>query len=94
MPAFKCKALSCYSVLLLLNGSAAEASILYVHCGAGGGLNSIGAALSALKSSENGAPTTVNVAGRCHENVVIQSVGRLALNAVNGASVRSPHAAT
>ena len=32
-------------------------------------------------------PATINVSGACHENVVIQSMDRLTLTAVNGASV-------
>ena len=82
------KILACYAALLLLWGSgAAQAATLYVHCGASEGLNSIGAALRALKSSENVGPNTINVTGTCNENVVIQSLDRLTLNAVNNASV-------
>ena len=77
--------------LLLLIASAAQAggsgSTLYVHCRSNYGLNSIGAALKALQHSESSGPSTINVSGACHENVIIQSIDRLTLNAVNGASV-------
>jgi hypothetical protein len=74
--------------LLLLMGSTAQAATLHVNCGAQEeGLNSIGAALKALQSSESHGPATVNVSGACKENIVIQSMDRLTLTAVNGASV-------
>ncbi len=75
------------AALLLFTESAAQASTLWVNCGGKGGLNSIGAALKLLQSPEPHGPTTINVAGACHENVVIQSIDRLTLTAVNGASV-------
>jgi len=50
-------------------------------------LASISAAVKALQSFESERPNTINVSGACHENVVIQSMDRLTLNAVNGASV-------
>src|SRR5262249_30420197 len=79
---------TCYAALLLLLGSVtAEAATFYVHCGATGGLNSIGAALKALKISEASGSSTINVTGHCQENVVVQGIDRLALNAVNGASI-------
>ena len=88
MSAFKTKKLACYAALPLLCGFAsAQAATLPVHCGASGGLNSIGAALKALRSSEDNGPNTINVSGACKENVVIQSMDRLTLTAVNGASV-------
>jgi hypothetical protein len=43
--------------------------------------------LKALQYAEGHEASTINVSGACHENVVIQSLDRLTLNAVNGASV-------
>ena len=77
----------CLLTLLVASASPVRAATLNVHCGGSGGLNSIGAALKALKYSESNGPSTINVSGACHENVVIQSVDRLTLNAINGASV-------
>jgi hypothetical protein len=48
-------------------------------------LTSIGAALKVLQYVPG--PSTINVSGACNENVVIQSIDRLTLTAVNGASV-------
>jgi hypothetical protein len=67
--------------------STVKATTLYVNCGGKAGLTSIGAALKALQYSEGHGPGTINVSGVCHENVVIQSLDRLSLNAVNGASI-------
>jgi hypothetical protein len=67
--------------------STVNAATLYVNCGGKTGLPSIGAALKALQYSEGHGPSTINVSGACHENVVIQSVDRLTLSAINGASV-------
>lgn len=64
-----------------------KATTLYVNCGAKAGLTSIGGALRTLQYAEGHGPNTINVSGACHENVVIQSVDRLTLNAVNHASV-------
>jgi hypothetical protein len=78
------------SAWLLLMGSTAHAATLYVSCGArsaGGAFTSIGAALKTLQSGESHGPATINVSGACNENVVIQSLDRLTLNALNGASV-------
>src|SRR5262249_31897214 len=58
-----------------------------VNCAAKAGLHSIGAALKVLQNGEDHASSTINVSGACHENVVIQSVDRLTLNAVKGASI-------
>jgi len=77
----------CLTALLLMSAGTVRAATLYVHCGGSGGLNSIGAALKALQHSENIGPSTINVSGACHENVVIRSLDRLTLNAINGASV-------
>ena len=65
------------SALLLLIGSTAHATTLNVSCGArstSGAFASIGAALKTLQYSESRGPTTINVSGACHENVVIQNV--------------------
>jgi len=78
------------SALLLLMGSTAQAATLYVNCGAKEGLRIIGAALRALQSSESHGPATIHVSGACNENVVIQSIDRLTLTAVNGASINDP----
>jgi len=76
--------------LLVLMGSTANATTLWVNCGATKGLTSINAALKAVQNSESHGPATINVSGACHENVVIQSMDRLTLNAVNGASINDP----
>lgn len=68
-------------------GGTVSAATLYVNCGAKAGLSSIGAALQQLQYSEGHGPSTINVAGACHENVVIHSLDRLTLNAINRASV-------
>jgi Right handed beta helix region len=69
---------------LLLPGPA-QATTLNVNCNAPGGqLNTIG---GALKLTNPEGPSTINVSGDCHENVVIQSFERLTLHAVAGASI-------
>jgi hypothetical protein len=78
------------STLLLLLGSAAQAGTLWVDCGGKVGFTSIGAALKALQRFEFGGPATINVSGACNENVVIQSIDRLTLTAVKGASINDP----
>lgn len=80
----------CASVLLLLLGSAAQAATLYVNCGGKAGFTSIGTAIKSLQSFTPGGPSTINVSGTCNEDVVIQSMDRLTLNAVNGASINDP----
>jgi hypothetical protein len=89
MQAFNVKRPWCAIALLLLGlGASVHAATLSVNCGGKYGLTSINAALKAVQSSEEShAPATINVSGACHENVVIQSIDRLTLNAVNGASV-------
>ena len=77
-------------VILMIGGSAANAATLYVNCGAKVGLTSIGAALKILQRAEAGEPNTVNVSGVCYEDVVIQSMDHLTLNALNGASITDP----
>lgn len=73
------------SLLLLMLASAANAATLYVNCAAQEGLHSIGAALKVLQHVPG--PSTINVSGACHENVVIQSLDRLTLSAMPGASI-------
>ena len=75
----------CLSLLLLISASAVRAATLSVNCGGKGALSSIGGALKVLLNVPG--PNTINVSGACNENVVIQSLDRLTLNAVNGASV-------
>jgi hypothetical protein len=69
----------------MMSCGAVNATTLYVNCAAKEGLHSIGAALKVLQNVPG--PSTMNVFGACHENVVIQSFDRITLNAVNGASV-------
>src|SRR5215831_8594693 len=87
MSRFRCGSGLCLTALLLMSAGTAGAATLYVHCGGSGGLNSIGAALKALGHAENIGPSTINVSGACHENVVIQNVDRLTINASPGASI-------
>jgi hypothetical protein len=75
------------SALLLSMGSTAHAATLYVNCGGHGGFSSINAALKALQNSESHGPATINVSGACHENIAVQNMDRLTLNALNGASI-------
>jgi len=77
----------CLSLFLLMSASVGWATTLNVSCAAKEGLHSIGAALRVLQNGEGHSPSTINVSGACRENVVIQSIDRLTLNAVNGASV-------
>jgi len=88
MSAFEATKHACYAALLMVCASAAaQAATLYVHCGASSGLNSINAALKALNNSEDRGPTTINVSGACHENIVIQNMDRLTIAGSNGASI-------
>jgi len=73
--------------LLVLMGSTAQATTLWVNCGGKEGFTSIGAALKVLQNHGSEGPATINVSGACHENVVVQSIDRLTLTALNGASV-------
>ena len=84
MPRFRFEISICLSLIFLTSAVAARAATLSVNCGGKTGFASIGAA---LKAAQFAGPTTINVSGACHENVVIQSLDRLTLNAVNGASV-------
>jgi hypothetical protein len=69
-----------------MSANPARASTLNVHCGGKVGLTSIGAALKTLQFPGSG-PSTINISGACNENVVIQSLDRLTLNAAPGASI-------
>ena len=75
------------SAFLLLIGSTANATTLYVNCGGKAGFTSIGAALKILQSSESRGPNTIVVSGACNENILIKNMDRLTLDAVNGASI-------
>jgi len=66
-------------------GTVRAATTLYVNCGGKGPLTSIGAALKALQNVPG--PSTINVSGACNENVLIQNLDRLTLNAAPGASI-------
>jgi hypothetical protein len=70
-----------------MSASTVRAANLFVNCGGKVGLTSIGAA---LKVAQFAGPSTINVSGGCHENVVIQSLDRLTLNAAPGASITDP----
>lgn len=87
MPTITLKKSVCASALLLLMGSTANATTLWVNCGARSGLTTINAALKALQSSDSRGPTTINVSGACNENILVKNMDRLTLNAVNGASI-------
>src|SRR5271170_128590 len=87
MKVFNCKKYISAFALLLLMGSTAHATTLYVNCGGKVGLSSIGAALKIPQFPLFSGPNTINVSGACHENVVIQSIDRLTLTAVKGASI-------
>jgi hypothetical protein len=73
--------------LLLSVVSAAQALTLSVNCGAKEGLNTIGAAIKVVQRTGVWEPSTINVSGECNENILIQNIDRLTLNAVNGASI-------
>ena len=72
------------AVALLLAATGRNAATVYVNCGAKAGLTSIGAAIKAVQFAGS---STINVSGACHENLVIQGLDRLTLNAYHGASV-------
>jgi Right handed beta helix region len=74
------------SALLLLMGSAAQASTLWVNCAGKEGLNTIGAALRFLKGVPIAEPNTINVSGACRENILINNMDLLTI-AGKGASI-------
>ena len=75
------------SILLLSAGSVAQALTLSVDCSSKERINSIGAALKVLQGPLGSLPNTINVSGACNENILIQNMDRLTLNAVGGASI-------
>jgi hypothetical protein len=94
MSAFRFSKHLCVPALLLLLGSTAQGATLFVNCGAKVGLTSINAALKTLQYAEFHGPVTINVSGACHENIAIQSMDRLTLNAAPGASINDPSGGT
>ena len=84
---FNLKTHALLSILLLSVGSAAQALTLSVNCGSKEGLNSIGAAIKLIQRAGALEPHTINVSGDCNENILVQNIDRLTLNAVNGASI-------
>lgn len=90
MSTFGLRAASRAALLLVITARAIAGEAghtLHVNCGAHDGLNSIGAALEALKHSEDSGPNTINVSGACHENVVIHNIDRLTIAGSRGASI-------
>src|SRR5271166_186429 len=87
MKVFNCRHYIAAFGLLLLMGSTAHAITLNVNCGGKAGLSSIGAALKVLQFPLFPGPNTINVSGACYENILIQNMDRLTLNALNGASI-------
>jgi hypothetical protein len=87
MKVFNCKKYISAFGLLLLMGSTAHATTLYVNCGGKPGLSSIDTALKILQSPLFSGPNTIYVSGACHENILIQNMDRLTLSALNGASI-------
>jgi Right handed beta helix region len=75
------------SALLLLLGSAAQASTLWVNCSGKGELNSIGAALKFLQSVPIAELNTINVSGACRENLLIDNMDLLTIAGSKGASI-------
>ena len=73
------------AVALLLAATGTNAATVYVNCGAKAGLTSIGAAIKAVQFAGS---STINVSGACHENLVIQGLDRLTLNATTALSFR------
>jgi hypothetical protein len=85
MSRFRCGSGLCLTALLLMTAGTVRAATLYVTCAAKEGLHSIGAALKVLQNDPG--PSTINVSGACHENVVIQNVDRLTIAGSSGASI-------
>jgi hypothetical protein len=92
---------SIIAILALAAYAAAPTSALARGRGGGGGntdnvdcshatpgtFSTIGAAITDLQKKGPNPQDTINVSGACHENVVIQSMDRLTLNANLGASI-------
>ena len=81
------KKVLCTSGLLLLMASTANATTLWVNCGARSGLTSINAALKTLKGPESAGANTINVSGACYENVLITDTNGLTIVGRSGASL-------
>jgi hypothetical protein len=73
------------TALLLMSTGMAEAATLYVNCAAKEGLHSIGAAVRVLQNVPG--PSTIDVSGACHENVLLQNIDRLTIAGSKGASL-------
>src|SRR5215469_6061989 len=73
------------TALLLMSTGTVKAATLYVNCAAKEGLHSIGAALKLLQNVPG--PSTINVSGACHENVLLQNIDRLTIVGGKGASI-------
>jgi hypothetical protein len=71
-----------------MSAGAVRAATHSVNCDGKGALSTIGGALKILQHVPG--PNTINVSGTCNEDVVIQSMDHLTLNAVNGASINDP----
>jgi hypothetical protein len=77
--------LSLVALLCLVAPSAhADSTVLNVRCGGRGPLNSIGAALKLVNMH---GPATIVVSGTCNENVVVQGLDRITLQAAPGAAI-------
>jgi hypothetical protein len=87
MKVFNCKKYIGALGLLLLMGSTAHATMLYVNCGGKAGLSSIGAALKMLQSPLFSGPNTINVSGSCRENLLINDMDLLTIAGSKGASL-------
>jgi hypothetical protein len=83
------KQLCAIALMLLISvGASVQAATLSVNCGGTYGLTSINAALKALQDSEEShGSNAINVSGACHENILIQNMDGLTLNALKGASI-------
>jgi hypothetical protein len=75
----------CLTALFLISTGTAGAATLYVNCAAKEGLHSIGAAVKVLQNVPG--PSTINVSGACHENVLLQNIDRLTIAGSKGASL-------
>jgi hypothetical protein len=69
----------------------ADATVLHVRCGGRGPLTSIGAA---LKLVDMHGPATIVVSGTCNENVLVQGLDRVTLQAAPGAAIVDPSGGT